>query len=271
MLFLKGFIIGIGKIIPGVSGSMLAISMGIYQKMIDSINNFFKDIKSNFIFLFKISIGVLISIVFFSNIILNCLNNYYIITIFLFIGLIIGGFKNINEEVEYKNKKIIIITLFISVIFGLINISRNVNIENSFLNFIYFVFVGFIDALTMVIPGISGTATLMMIGAYNTLMETFSNLLNLKFLFNNLAIMLPFGIGMAVGIVFTVKLINYLFKNYKVNTYSAIIGFSISTIIIMAINCFNSNYSFFELIIAFIMLFIGIFISKKINHYISND
>ena len=271
MLFLKGIIIGIGKIIPGVSGSMLAISMGIYQKMIDSINNFFKDIKSNFIFLFKITIGVLISIVFFSNIILECLKSYYIITIFFFIGLIIGGFQDLNSQIKYKNKKLVLMALSITLIFGLININRAVNIENNILNFIYFIFVGFIDALTMVIPGISGTATLMMIGAYDKLMETFSNLLNFTLLYDNFLIMLPFCVGMFVGILFTVKLINYLFKNYKDSTYSAIIGFSISTIVLMAIKCLNSNYTFFNLVVAFVMLFVGIFISKKINHYISND
>ena len=70
MLVLKGIIIGIGKIIPGVSGSLLAISMGLYQKMIDSINYFFDNKRDNFKFLFKIGIGVLISSVFFSNIII---------------------------------------------------------------------------------------------------------------------------------------------------------------------------------------------------------
>lgn len=271
MLFIKGIIIGIGKIIPGVSGSMLAISMGIYQKMIDSISNFSKDIKNNFLFLLKIGLGVLISIVFLSNIILECLSNYYIITMFFFIGLIIGSFKDINKEIKCKNKKVILVTLIITLILGLIGVSNEIKIGNSFLNFIYFIFVGFIDALTMVIPGISGTATLMMIGAYNSLMETFSNLLNFTLFNSNFMIMLPFSIGMIIGIVLTVKLINYLFKNYKDNTYSAIIGFSISTIILMAIKCINSNYNFLNLIIAFIMLFIGIFISKKINRYISND
>ena len=102
MLILKGIIIGIGKIIPGVSGSMLAISMGIYQKLIDSVNNIFKYPKENFKFLFKITIGVIISIVFFSNIILNSLNKYYIITMFFFIGLIIGGFNDIKLNIECK-------------------------------------------------------------------------------------------------------------------------------------------------------------------------
>ena len=271
MLILKGLIIGIGKIIPGVSGSMLAISMGVYQKMIDSINNFFKDIKDNFLYLFKIGIGVLISIVFFSRIILKCLNNYYIITIFLFIGLIIGSFKDIKKEIKYRNNKIVFITLFITLLLGLINISNELNIENKFLNFLYFLVAGFIDAFTMVVPGISGTATLMMIGAYNKLMGTFSNLLNLTLFVDNFFIMLPFAIGIAIGTIFTVKLISYLFKYYKDNTYSAIIGFSISTIILMAIKCINSRYTLLNLILAIIMLFIGIFISKKINHYISND
>ncbi len=271
MLLLKGIVIGIGKIIPGVSGSMLAISMGIYQQMIDSVNNFLKDIKKNFIFLFKIALGVLISIIFFSNIILSCLNKYYIVTIFFFIGLIFGGFKDIGKQIKYKNNKIAIITLLITLFLGMNSVNKDVNIENSIINFIYFVFVGVVDAITMVIPGISGTATLMMIGAYNKLITTFSNMLIFDLFFENISIMLPFSIGMILGIIFTVKLINYLFKNYKDNTYSSIIGFSISSIILMAIRCIKTNYTFVALLFAFLMLFLGYFISKKINHYISND
>ena len=99
MLILKGIIIGIGKIIPGVSGSMLAISMGIYQRLIDSINNFFKDTKNNFKFLLKIGIGIIIAIVFFSKLITSCLNKYYLITMFFFIGLIIGSLNDIKINI----------------------------------------------------------------------------------------------------------------------------------------------------------------------------
>ena len=271
MLFIKGIIIGIGKVIPGVSGSMLAISMGIYQKMLDSINNFFKDIKNNFLFLFKIVLGVFVAIVFFSKIVLTCLNNYYIITMFFFIGLILGSFKDIDREIKKRNKYVIIITFFITLILGMISVNNEFNIENIFLRSIYFIIVGFIDAFTMVVPGISGTATLMMIGAYNTLMETFSNLLNFNQLLDNILIMIPFSIGLFIGVIFTVKLINYLFKKSKDNTYSAIIGFGVSTIILMFIKCFNSNYTFLQLTFSFVMLFTGFFLSKKINHYISND
>lgn len=271
MLLLKGFIIGLGKIIPGLSGSMLAISMGVYQRLIDCINNFFKDIKKNSVFLFKVFVGVLLGIVIFSKIILNFLSNYYIITMFLFIGLIIGGFDGIKKEMEYRNNKIILITIIITLLLASLNIEGEFNSNNIFYCFFYFFFVGIIDAVTMVIPGISGTATLMMIGAYNILMETFSNIFSLSILMNNLTIMLPFSFGMIVGIAFSVKLINYLFLHYKQTTYNMIMGFAISSIITMALKCINSSYNFLNLIIAFVLLFVGIYLSKKINHLFSND
>lgn len=271
MLILKGIVIGIGKIIPGVSGSMLAISMGIYQKLIDSINNLLKNPKENIKFLLKISIGVIISIIFFSNLIVGALNKYYLVTMFLFIGLIIGGLDDIKVNIDKKNNKIVFISFIIITILGLINIDNEVVITNSLLNFIFFVFVGFIDALTMVIPGISGTATLMMIGAYNTLMETYSNVLDLSLIHQNIKILLPFVIGMIIGIVITVKIINWLFKYHTSKTYSAILGFSASTIVLMGIRCINTSYSLSNLIIAFILLFIGMYVTKKINHYFSND
>ena len=266
MLILKGIIIGIGKIIPGVSGSMLAISMGVYDKLINCINDFFKDKKNNFKYLLKLGIGVVISIIFFSNIILKCLNNYYIITIFFFIGLILGSFKSINNYLLKKNNYIIFITFFIVFGLGFININNIINIDNYFYCFLFFILAGFVDAFTMVIPGISGTATLMMMGAYDMLMHTFATMFELENLFKNIKILFPFSIGLIMGIIITAKLVNYLFKHYKNKTYSGIIGFSIGTIFMMAFKCIKSNYTLTELILSYLMLFIGILISKKINH-----
>ena len=270
MLILKGIIIGIGKIIPGVSGSMLAISMGIYQKLIDSINNFFKYPKENFKFLFKITIGVIISMVFFSNVILSLLNKYYLITIFFFIGLIIGGFEDLKQNTNKKYNYITIVSFILITLLGFLNINNEVNITNSLLNSIYFIFIGFIDALTMVVPGISGTATLMMLGAYEKVIEMYSNIFNFSILVDNLKILIPYIIGIVIGILGTVKLMQFLFNNYKEKTYSVILGFSISTIFLMFIKCINTFYTLPQLIISFILLFLGIFITKKINH-IFND
>lgn len=271
MLIIKGIIIGLGKIIPGVSGSMLAISMGIYSKLISSINNFLTDYKSNFKFLFKVGLGVFISILFFSKIILLCLNKFYLITIFLFIGLIIGSLDEIKKEIKKENNYIIYISFIIVSLLGFLNINNEININNNLSYFFFYVLAGFLDAFTMIIPGISGTATLMLIGAYNPLMSTFSNLLNFNLIMYNLKVLIPFSIGLIIGIILTVKLVNYLFKNFKSKTFSSIMGFSLSTILLMGLKCLNTKYSLIQLILAFIFLFIGIFLSKKINHYVTND
>lgn len=270
MLILKGLVIGIGKIIPGVSGSMLAISMGIYQKLIYSISSFFKSPKKNFLFLFKIGIGVVVSMVFLSNLILNLLNKYYLITMFFFIGLIIGGFSDIKQYTNKKYNYITVISFVLIMLLGFINVDNKINISNGFLNTIYFIFIGFVDALTMVVPGISGTATLMMLGAYERVIEMYSNVFNLSMMLNNLKVLIPYIIGIGIGIISTVKLIQFLFKNYKEETYNSILGFSLSTVILMFIKCINSFYTITHLILGFILLFIGIFTTKKINQ-IFND
>lgn len=268
MLIIKGIIIGIGKIIPGVSGSMLAISMGIYKKLIDSINNFFKNIKDNSIFLSKVIIGILISIICFSNVIVYLLNNHYLITMFFFIGLIIGSLNDIKKP--KNNYLITILTFIITTILGFISIDNNIVIKDNILNFIYYLFVGFIDAITMVVPGISGTATLMMIGAYDTLITTYSSIFNIDLLITNIKILIPFLLGIVIGVIITAKIINYLFKYRSDKTYSAILGFSISTIVLMFIRSFNTNLTLLNLFISIIFLILGIVLIKKINQRISD-
>ena len=271
MLFIKGIVIGIGKIIPGVSGSMLAVSMGLYEKLINSINNFFGDFKKNFKFLFKIGLGIVISIIFFSNIILGLLNKYYLITIFLFIGLILGSLDDIKIKINKKNNYIVYIIFILVTILGLININNKVYIENSLLKIIYYFFAGVLDAITMIVPGISGTATLMMYGCYEDVIKSYSSILDISNVINNFSILFPFFIGMLMGIIFSVKAIDYLLKNKKEKTYSVIYGFCLSTIIIMGINGIKSTYNLLQLIIAFICMFLGYISIKKINQYFSND
>ena len=83
-LFIQGFIIGIGKIIPGVSGAMFAMLFGVYEKALKIISNLKKELKGNFLFMSVLGLSVLSAIVFGSNIINKCLKNYYIETMFLF-------------------------------------------------------------------------------------------------------------------------------------------------------------------------------------------
>lgn len=261
MDILKGFIIGIGKIIPGVSGSVLAISMGIYDKIIKSISHFFSDIKSNSIFLSKVGIGMIIAISFFSNIIVYLLDNYFLITIFIFSGLIIGSMDNIKSNINSKDLYICFIIFIIFSLFGINNIDNTLIVNNSLLHFFLFILIGFIDAVTMIIPGISGTAILMMIGVYKELLKALSNI------FSNISTIIPFGIGLIIGTILTIKLIDYLFNNYKSKTYSAILGFSYSSIVIMIIRGLNKINSFNDIFLSFLFLLLPIFLLNIIKRY----
>ena len=267
MLFIKGVIIGIGKILPGVSGSMLAISMGVYEKIINAINNLFKDFNKNSVFLFKISLGILFSIILLSRLILSVINYDYSACIFFFAGLIIGSINEVKKEVSSNNLLIILFFFIIMLILGSISINNSFKTENEVFNFLYYMLVGFIDAITMVIPGISGTAVLMIIGAYEKILYCFSNILNI----NCFVILIPFFIGLLLGTIMTVKLVSYLFKNYKSKTFAAIYGITLSTIIIMLKNGILNCNNYVDIILCLFLLSLGYFISKKINSHFCNN
>lgn len=268
ILILKGIIIGAGKIIPGVSGGMLAITLNVYDKGINSISNFFKDIRGNLTFILTVSIGIIISILSISKIIKYTLEHYYLPTMLLFIGMIIGGIPSIiNEAKKEKSLKNIIIMLIPFIIIFLLSITCNVAYNNSDknINFISLILIGIVDAITMIIPGISGTAILMMLGYYDIIITSFSTLTNLTILSSNMAIIIPFGIGLIFGVIVLSKIIDYFLNKYRISSYYAIIGFTISSVLLLLGQTLKSNYSLVEVIVSFVLLIIGYLISKGLD------
>ncbi len=257
MLIIKGLIIGIGKIIPGLSGSLIAISLGEYENMINSINNFFKNIMYNSKYLFKILSGILISIILFSNIIVRLIDKYYIYTMFLFSGFIIGSMRDIKKEI--KNYYLVLISFALFILINEYLFSNNMLITKTF---IYYVFGGFLDAFTMIIPGISGTAILISYGCYNDIIRALSNI--------DMNILFPFITGMFIGSIITIKLVVLLFSKYKSKTYSIILGISIETIVIMLLKGIENN-NILNILFAIPFFVFGIFISKKTTAILAVD
>ena len=254
-----GFIIGLGKIIPGVSGSVLAITLGVYERLIKSINNIFKEIN-NIYYLSKIGIGIIISIVFFSRIITYLLSNYYTYTIFIFVGLILGSMESITKNTKLKYWYLTLLSFFIIVLFGLININSGTDSNIT----IYYLLSGFIESVSSIVPGVSGTALLMLIGTYSSVIDIFSNILSVNYWINNIGFIIPFIIGILLGLIVSVKLISFLFTKYKIETYNVILGLLIGSIFIMVKSC---SYNVSIIIISIIMLIISYISIKKVNHF----
>jgi len=101
---LKGIAIGSGAILPGISSGVFCVIFGIYEKLLDSILNFFSDIKNNFKFLFPIVIGIGFGIILFGNILNYCLYQFPIQTKSIFIGLILGSLPALMKEINTKQK-----------------------------------------------------------------------------------------------------------------------------------------------------------------------
>lgn len=261
MLIMKGMIIGIGKIIPGVSGSLLAISLGVYEKAIDSLINIYKDSK-NIVFLGKMGIGILISIIFFSKIILYFLNNYYLYTMIFFIGLMMGNIPSSIKIVKQAKKKDIIYLLLSLLLVYIIYKFKSPIVYSpniSFNNFIIIFMLGVIDAITMIVPGISGTALFMMLNCYHFIMDLFSNL------FSKIYFTLTFGIGLIIGILITGYIMNKLLTKHKEKVHLVILGFTISSLIVLLIPIIKMINPFNAIPLA-ILLILGFIISKKLEN-----
>lgn len=255
--FFKGIVAGIGNIVPGVSGSALLIILGLYEKCINSISNLFKNFKKNVLFLFPIGLGVLVGLFAFSNIIEYCLNNYEVITSFIFLGLLAGTIPQLLKEAKSKGfKKSYLIPFFISLIIGIILIIFKAN--NFFtieINFLTLILIGLIVAFATVVPGISNTVLLTMLGLYQTFLSAINNV-DIKLLF-------PIIIGVALGTFILAKILSNLFENYYGYTYFAILGFVISTIpgLIPSSITFNKDL-IFGIILAILSFFITYLIPK---------
>ena len=263
MLFLKGFIIGLAKIIPGVSGAMIAIYLNLYERLLDAITNFFSDWKNNLKFIIIFGLGILLAIILGSKVILYLFLYYKFITFMFFIGLIVGGTYNFTKKIKYNYKNVVLILLIIGVFLGFyfMEIDGNYGLKNNFYDNIIFFFGGFIDIFASLVPGISGTSLLMTLGIYNNVLILISSSLNIKYVINNINLYISYTLGMALSFIFNAYLINYFLKKYKNIAYSVILGLSISSILFLIVNLFKDNFNFMELISGIILLIMGMLIA----------
>lgn len=269
--FIKGFILGIANVIPGVSGGTMAVSMGLYELILSSIGNFFKDIKGNFIKLLPIILGILVAIVSTSKLVTYALTNYKAQTLCLFIGLIFGGVSLIMRKIKGKGSKTNYLIFFVIFFFVIsLNFLKTGLIEISFTNmgiidYLLLLLMGFIASSAMVIPGISGSFILMVLGYYDKIIYTISTITNFSKLGSNLLILVPFGIGVIIGIVFMAKLITNLIKKYETKTYFAIMGFVLSSIVVLLLQLTDFKFTFINVATSLFALCWGYMLARAID------
>ena len=225
----KGVILGVSNIIPGVSAGTMAVILGIYNKIIDSVSGVLRNFKENFRFLFFIGIGILGGIIFFRNILEEFLKKYPWQMNYLFMGLIAGSIGILfKTAISYNPKKsyyiCFVITLLILVIMRFISppIDSKIIVSLNFKNIIFLMLSGFVASSAMILPGVSGSFVLVLFGMYNSIISAISNF--------NIIVLIPFGIGVILGLIIMIKIIGYLLKNFKAQTYMGIVGLVVGSI-----------------------------------------
>jgi len=264
-LIIVGLIIGIGKVIPGVSGAMLAISLGVYEKALDSITNFFESPKSNLKFLSLLGTGILFSIILSSKLIIYLFNNYYFITMMFFVGLIISSVFDYGKSIKYTIPSIAIITITV-ILFTMLSCLNNQNtyeLTNALGDYFIFFLGGIIEIISSLVPGISGTALLMLLGIYEKTLELFSSVYDFNYVIANIGLYLSYGIGMIISFILVTFIINFLLKKHRHIMEALILGFAISSIVLLIKTINFNNISIFELLFGIIALVFDLFIGDK--------
>lgn len=226
---LKGAFIGGTMTVPGVSGGSMAMILGIYDKLIYSVSNVFKQPKDSLFYLAKLTAGAGVGMLLFARLMDRVLNIYPMPASFFFLGAVLGGIPIIlkSARVERFSFQLLLFPILgvlcvygISLLpEGLFAVSDELNPAYVLLQFIG----GWIIAVALVLPGISTSHMLLMLGLYETVIRSVKDM--------ELVLLLPLITGVLVGTFATSKALDKLFERYRLQTYLAVFGFLLGSLV----------------------------------------
>ena len=225
MNFFKGIIVGIGGIAPGLSGSVLLVILGLYQKTITAIGTLFKNFKKNLLFLCPLFLGFGIGVIIFSKIVNFLLNNFEMHTRYAFLGLIVGTIPLFYKQVKKEgfNKKYYIFILMSAIGgFILFNINKELFPIVTNPNLFQSVLLGVAVAGSSIIPGVDSAVILSSLGLYELYVGTLAEF--------NLSVLIPAGFGLIIGALILSIIINKLIEKHYTATFAIIFGLFLSII-----------------------------------------
>jgi len=242
VIFLKGLWIGGTLTVPGVSGGTMAIVMGVYEHLLNAVDHL-KD-RKNMQFVITLGSGGLVGIVALSGIVTWLLKHHYTAVSFFFIGAVVGGIPAICREMRLSVFKWYQFFYFLGGIVVVLLIARlpggifSLSLENSIL---MQVLGGVIAAVALVLPGISVSHMLYVMGIYESVMGSIAGF--------KLLLLIPFMSGMLLGVFLTVKLVNLLLNRFKTEIYFVVLGFVLGSVGEMALTLNKDSLSIFHVLI----------------------
>jgi len=283
----KGLAIGVSFIIPGVSGGTMAVILGIYDKIINAINNLAKKFVESVKILLPIALGAALAILICWYPFKLAFEHIMLVMVSLFAGFIVGGMPGIIDEVRnVKIKPIYIvvasIAIILSVALGILSVLMELNIQSLYDSrpwwlYIIIVLVGIIASFALVMPGISGSMILMVLGFYTPTLNLIDNFLSWTNIGPSLSILACLALGVVLGVILASKVMAFLLSKFRVGTFYAIIGIIIGSLIAIYYNFEISEYyirlgfRWWEILLSVLALLAGVAVSYILVRYGRKD
>ncbi|MBO5076175.1 MAG: DUF368 domain-containing protein [Clostridia bacterium] len=287
ILFVKGIVVGVANIIPGVSGGTIAVVTGIFDPLIEAINTLFKKFVKNLKFLIPVGLGLVAGVVAFSKLIGFALAKFPLQTGLFFVGLVIGSvpliLKKANSDSKYRNLYLIPFVICALAVVALAIVQTYFTqgtdqvvaggLPTLSVGMILKLFIGgVVSAGAMVVPGVSGSLVLLLLGLYDDMLAIISGLTSFHepgTMLKAALCALPLGLGIIAGIFTIAKIIQLLFKKFKSGTYYGILGLLAGSILalLISLNLPALSIGFAGIIIGLVTLAAGIaasYFSSKI-------
>ena len=257
----QGALIGLGAVLPGISGGVLGVIFGIYKPIMELLSHPFKNFRTHVPKLIPVFIGGIIGFLGVANILAFFLNKYPDPSVCLFIGLI-GGmlpslFREAGEQGRTKGSWISLVVCM-CVIFALL-IGLDMTSYEVTPSFGWYLFCGFCLALSVIAPGMSFSTLLMPLGLYTPFVEGIGHF--------DMAILIPGGIGAVVTVILLAKAINALFDHHYSIAFHGIVGIVIATVMIIPVSGFTSAGS---AIVNSICIVVGVVIALALDKFNSS-
>lgn len=256
---IQGALIGLGAVLPGISGGVLGVIFGIYKPIMELLSNPFKNFKTHVPKLIPVFIGGVIGFLGVANILAFFLNKYPDPSVCLFIGLI-GGmlpslFREAGEQGRTKGSWISLVVCMV-FIFALLIGLKMTSIEVA-PNFLWYLFCGFCLALSVIAPGMSFSTLLMPLGLYTPFVDGIGHF--------DMSVLIPGGVGALVTVILFAKAINALFDNYYSIAFHGILGIVIAaTVMIIPMESFLSAGS---AIVNIICIVVGVICALALDKF----
>ena len=245
-----GLVLGFANVIPGVSGGTMMVVFGVYERIIGLINEFFKRIKTEWRYFLPIGVGMVAAIIIFGTLMDSLISSHEAVMAMFFVGVILFSIPGIFKKAALSKKRVlkteIACVLAFVLMFGVMVLmdSSDANKEKEEIkaqseqtelvegeeaaedeytpdhsagHLLMLVVYGAVACATMIIPGISGSLVMVMLGQYAAIMAAIHHM--------DILFLLPFAIGCLLGLIVCAKAIKWLLKHYERVTYSAILGF----------------------------------------------